>query len=256
MILSTQLEEASLNSYILSYRKGRDNMRILGFQKTTLLDYPHKLASTLFLGGCNFRCPFCQNALIVTEQASMPELPLEEVLAQLKKRAGVIEGICITGGEPTLYPELPELIHEIKTLGYSVKLDTNGSNPTMLKNLITDNAIDYVAMDIKNSPEKYSVTAGCNVTLKNVNESIHLLLQSNIPYEFRTTVVKELHTSDDFIKIGQWIHGASQYYLQNFLDSEHLICPNYFTSYDRESMEAFLPLLTPHVKLVSLRGID
>lgn len=231
-------------------------MRILGFQKTTLLDYPHKLASTLFLGGCNFRCPFCHNALIVTEQAAMPEISLEEVFAHLKKRSGVIEGICITGGEPTLSPELPQLIYSIKELGYSVKLDTNGSNPIMLKKLMVEHAIDYVAMDIKSSPEKYDLTAGCHVNLENINQSIDLLLHSNLPYEFRTTVVKELHTADDFIKIGQWIHGASQYYLQNFTDSEHLICPNHYTSYEREALEAFLPLLTEHVKVVSLRGID
>ena len=231
-------------------------MRILGFQKTTLLDYPHKLASTVFLGGCNFRCPFCHNAPIVTGQVVVPELSLEEVYTQLKKRAGVIEGICITGGEPTLFPELPQFIDHIKDLGYSIKLDTNGSNPQMLEKLIMKHAIDYVAMDIKNSPEKYNLTAGCDVNLETISQSIDLLLHSNIPYEFRTTVVKELHDADDFIKIGQWIHGASQYYLQNFKDSEHLICPNHYTSYDRESMEAFLPLLTEHVKMVSLRGID
>ena len=231
-------------------------MRILGFQKTTLLDYPHKLASTIFLGGCNFRCPFCHNALIATGQVVVQELSLEEVYTHLEKRSALIEGVCITGGEPTLSPELPQLVDYIKSLGYCVKIDTNGSNPIMLKKLIMEHAIDYVAMDIKNSPEKYNLTAGCLVNLENISQSIDLLLHSNIPYEFRTTIVKELHDADDFIKIGQWIHGASQYYLQQFTDSEHLICPHQYTSYDRDSMEAFLPLLTKHVNMVSLRGVD
>lgn len=231
-------------------------MRILGFQKTTLLDYPHKLASTIFLGGCNFRCPFCHNALLVTKQDQVPELSSTEILQYLKKRVGVLEGVCITGGEPTLSKDLPDFIYAIKNLGYQIKLDTNGSNPDMISSLIKENAIDYIAMDIKNSRENYAMTTGCNIDLDKIEQSIHLLLTNKIPYEFRTTVVKELHTAEDFIKIGHWIHGASRYYLQNFVASDNLICPNQYSSYDRKTLEVFCDLLKSHVSLVELRGID
>ena len=230
-------------------------MCILGFQKTTLLDYPHKLAATIFFGGCNFRCPFCHNAELVTQNA-LPELSHDAILAYLKKRTGILEGVCITGGEPTLSKGLPDFIHKIKNLGLLVKLDTNGSNPSMLKELMQTHTIDYVAMDIKNSPEKYEATAGAKVNLSNIQESIDLLLTATIPYEFRTTVVRELHTEEDFIKIGQWLQGASQYYLQNFVNSDRLICPNRFSSYDSESLTYFCNLLKSQIPLVALRGIN
>lgn len=231
-------------------------MRILGFQKTTLLDYPHKLASTIFLGGCNFRCPFCHNALLVTEQTQVPQLSEDNILNYLQKRVGILEGVCITGGEPTLSPGVVSLIKKIKSLGYSIKLDTNGTNPDLIAQLIQDRTIDYIAMDIKNAPDKYSLTAGANVCLPDIQKTIDLLLHGSLPYEFRTTVVRELHTREDFIRIGQWIHGASQYYLQNFIASDHLICPNQFTSYEKAELNEFCELLRPQVSKVALRGID
>lgn len=230
-------------------------MCILGFQKTTLLDYPHKLAATIFFGGCNFRCPFCHNAELVI-QNQLPELSKDTILSYLKKRSGILEGVCITGGEPTLSKGLPDFIHKIKELGLLVKLDTNGSNPSMLKELTQTHSIDYVAMDIKNSLKKYEETAGAKVNLSHIQESIDLLMTSTIPYEFRTTVVRELHTEEDIIQIGQWLHGASQYYLQNFVNSDRLICPNRFSSYDYESLQHFCNLLKPQIPFVALRGID
>lgn len=231
-------------------------MRILGFQKTTLLDYPHKLASTIFLGGCNFRCPFCHNSLIVTQADCLPELPASDILSYLSKRKNILDGVCITGGEPTLSSELYHFIDQIKRLGYSIKLDTNGSNPDMVRRLIHHQLIDYVAMDIKNSPEHYSRTIGCSAPMDAIQQTIELLLEGRIPYEFRTTVVKELHNTQDFYSIGEWIHGASQYYLQNFQESDYLICPDTYHSWDFQKLHEFLEIVRPYVDSAALRGID
>ena len=231
-------------------------MRILGFQKTTLLDYPHKLASTIFVGGCNFRCPFCHNALIVNQDKSVDKISVESVYTYLKKRVGLLDGVCITGGEPTLYPDLADFIHSIKELGYSIKLDTNGSNPNMLSQLIHHRLVDYVAMDIKNSPNKYSLTSGCNVNINDITQSIQILLNSSISYEFRTTIMKEFHDRSDFQAIAQWLHGAQQYFLQSFLPSEHLISLKPFTSYSKKELESFLSLFYGHITSVSIRGMD
>lgn len=230
-------------------------MRIIGFQKTTLLDYPHKLASTIFLSGCNLRCPFCHNADLVIRDCSAAFTP-KEVLAQLKKRSNILEGVCITGGEPTLNADLPQFLSSIKELGLSIKLDTNGTNPSMVRTLLRDHLIDYIAMDIKNSPENYEKTAGVSLSLDAIYESMHLLMESALPYEFRTTVVKELHSERDFIAIGEMISGAKQYYLQNFVDSGNLVSPNHFSSYTKTELDHFVMILKQYVSSVSLRGID
>lgn len=229
---------------------------INGFNKTTLLDYPGHLAATIFLGGCNFRCPFCHNATLVLAPQSQPVISEDEIFATLKKRIGILEGVCITGGEPTLHLGLIDLIKRIKDLGFLVKLDTNGSNPKTIKKLVELNLIDYVAMDIKNSKEKYPLTCGLeNIDLNNISDSISILLNSHIEYEFRTTIVKDFHETPDIISIGKWIEGANAYFLQAFKDSKDVI-ENGLTGYTRSEMEELKLILHPYVKHVSIRGIE
>lgn len=231
-------------------------MQIHGFQKLTLLDYPGHLAATIFLGGCNMRCPFCQNASLVLNPQTQQTLPSKEVLAALEKRRNVLEGICISGGEPTLYPELPDLVGKIKSLGYKVKLDTNGTNPAMIKLLVQEELIDYIAMDIKNSKEKYSLTCGLpDIDLKPVEESVRFLMTSPADYEFRTTVVKELHSEEDMLSIGKWLQGARAYYLQSYLDSGDILAPG-LKSPSKETLLKYVKLLAPYIAKVSLRGVD
>jgi len=231
-------------------------MQIYGFQKTTLLDYPKHLASTIFLGGCNMRCPFCHNSSLVLHPTSVPTISAEEVLTYLAKRKGILEGVCITGGEPTIHPDVFELILKIKELGLKVKLDTNGSNPSVLKSLVENHLIDYVAMDIKNSKENYDLSIGINhYNINKINESIHYLLSSPIDYEFRTTIVKEHHTEEDMLSIGQWIKGAKAYYLQSYKDSGDVLSPG-LSSHTKDTLLHFVKLLTPYVPNVQLRGVD
>lgn len=231
-------------------------MNINGFNKLTLLDYPGHIAVTIFIGGCNMRCPFCHNASLVTRAASQPIIPQEKILAVLSNRRAIIEGVCITGGEPTLHPDLPDFISKIKALGMHVKLDTNGTNPAMLKALVNDKLIDYVAMDIKNSPEKYEETAGAvNLCMDHILESVEFLLSSPVDYEFRTTIVKELHTIEDMISIGQWIKGAKAYYLQSYKDSEDIIMSGYH-SHKKYTLVGFAEVLSTFINNVSIRGVD
>jgi pyruvate formate lyase activating enzyme len=231
-------------------------MQIHGFNKLTLLDYPGHLAATIFLGGCNMRCPFCHNASLVTSVACQPTIPVDEVLSVLAKRKNILEGVCITGGEPTLYPDLPEFIATVKALGFKVKLDTNGTNPSMMKALVKDALIDYVAMDIKNTKDKYYLTSGVtNINIDLLNESISFLLTSPLCYEFRTTIVKEYHTELDILSIGQWIAGAKAYYLQSYQDSGDILSPG-LSSHSKETLLSYVKLLAPYVEHVSLRGVD
>ncbi len=229
---------------------------IHGFNKTTLLDYPGHLAATIFLGGCNLRCPFCHNSTLVLSPKKQATIPEEDIFTTLKKRQGILEGVCITGGEPTLYSGLEDLIIKIKDLGFLVKLDTNGSNPALIKKLLDNNLLDYIAMDIKNSKEKYPLTTGSpNANLDSISESIDMLLNSSIDYEFRTTVVKEFHESSDFISIGNWIKGAKAYYLQNFQDSAAVIYRG-LSSYNISELKEFKSILVPFVEKVSIRGVE
>ena len=201
-------------------------MIINGFQKMTLLDYPGRVACTLFTAGCNFRCPFCHNALLVTDVRPEDRMDVEEILAYLAKRKNILEGVAITGGEPLLQPDIEDFLKRIRELGYPVKLDTNGSDPEKLARILDAGLVDYVAMDVKNRPEKYAETAGVpGLDLGPIRESIDLLMRSaSLPdYEFRTTVVKEFHTVEDVSAAAEWISGASRYYLQNFVDSGALI---------------------------------
>lgn len=201
-------------------------MLIAGLNKTTLLDYPGCVAATIFVGGCNFRCPFCHNGGLVLGPLSQQLYSEEEILAFLQKRKNVLKGVCVTGGEPTLQADLPEFLSKVKEMGYRVKLDTNGYKPDVLEELLGKKLLDYVAMDIKNCPEKYAVTVGLRTreSWQQIHSSIKILKASSIPYEFRTTVVKELHTKEDLIKIGEWIKGCSFYYLQQYQDNENMLC--------------------------------
>ncbi len=231
-------------------------MQIHGIMKTTLLDYPGHLAATLFTGGCSFRCPFCHNASLVLRPGQTPLYPESEILAFLKKRKNVLEGVCITGGEPTLQKDLPLFIEKIKALGYEVKLDTNGFHPAMLSYLLQEHLLDYVAVDIKNAPKKYAQTVGlpaCDTSP--LQETIQMLISGSIPYEFRTTVVKGLHEETDFAAIGAWISGAKAYYLQQFVDSGDLISQG-CSAFGYAEMERFRRAASPYVEYCALRGID
>jgi len=234
---------------------------ISGLQKMTLLDYPGKVACTVFLQGCNFRCPFCHNSGLLGKDAEQT-IPVEELLAFLKKRVGLLDGVCITGGEPTLQPGLESLLTQIKALGYLVKLDTNGSRPQVLKTLTEKGLIDYVAMDIKNCPDRYGQTAGVpNMTLSSIEESVRYLLAGNIPYEFRTTVAAELHCPEDFSNIGRWLNAldpvnkAEKYFLQPYVDRESVLAAGLHAP-TPEALNMMAEALGPSVKAVSIRGMD
>ncbi len=230
-------------------------MKIHGFNKLTLLDYPGKMAATIFLGHCNFRCPFCQNGGLVLNPDKEPVIPTEEVLKVLKKRQGILDGVCITGGEPTLHPDLPDFISQIKQLGYAVKLDTNGSHPQVIKELVERKFIDYVAMDIKNAPCRYAETAGVShLNLQAVKESVEFLLSEAVYYEFRTTVTRQLHTEVEFRQIGEWIAGCKRYFLQGYQESSQVISP-VFSAYTREELEVFRELLSEYISDVQIRGL-
>ena len=230
-------------------------MQIHGFNKTTLLDYPGLVAATIFTGSCNLRCPFCQNADLVLDPSSQPLISEEDVLKHLKKRQGITKGICITGGEPTLQKDLREFIIKCRDLGLKIKLDTNGYRPEILAGLLEDKLLDYVAMDIKSSPERYSEAAGVPIEIDRIALSVDMLLEGSVPYEFRTTVTRELQAKEDFEKIGEFIKGAEKYFLQGYEDSERVIRPG-FTAYSREELEQFLPLFEGKVKRVEIRGVD
>lgn len=234
-------------------------MRILGLTKTTLSDYPGRVAAILFTGGCNLRCPYCHNRSLVTDNGSASPLDEEELFSFLKKRRGVLGGVCISGGEPTLHKDLPDLIGRIKALGYPVKLDTNGSDPVMLGALIHDRLIDYCAMDIKNSPEKYSSTTGDALPpdklLANVSASIDLLMEhAGLDCEFRTTVVRELHEGTDILAIARWIRGDRPYFLQSYTESDGVLCPG-LHAHSTGTMQDFAQLCRPYVPNVALRNI-
>ena len=228
-------------------------MNIAGLQKMTLLDYPGKIACTVFLPGCNLRCPFCHNAsLVLPERISAP-MTQDELLKFLKKRQGCLDGVCVTGGEPTLHKELPQLLASIRQLGFSVKLDTNGTRPEVLNALLDAGLIDYVAMDIKNSPAQYTRTCGGIDVLPQVNESIRILMSSGVDYEFRTTVLHPYHTPDDLAAIGQWIRGAKQYFIQAFVDSGDLIGTG--ESMTNNELQQLLQAVIPNIPNTTLRGV-
>ena len=232
-------------------------MIIGGLQKTTLIDYPGKLACTVFLAGCNFRCPWCYSAELVLPEKiiNQPRLPEKEFFDFLRERQGLLEGVVICGGEPTVNKELPQFIEKIKNLGYSVKLDTNGSNPDMLKNLIGRKLIDYVAMDIKGHLATYEKIMGEGVKLEDIDESVKFLKKGNVDWEFRTTVVNTVHVKEDFLEIAKWIGGPEvKYYLQDFRP-EKTIDPSFekIKPYKDEWLKEVAKEIFPYFKLCQLR---
>ncbi len=228
-------------------------MKLYGLQKLTLLDFPGRTACTVFTGGCNFRCPFCHNALLVTKIDPSATMEEEEFFAFLKKREGILDGVCITGGEPLLQPDIEPFIRRIKEMGFMVKLDTNGAFPDRLAHLIAEGLLDYVAMDIKNSLEKYALTAGVEVDTAAIEKSIDLLLSGKVDYEFRTTVTNELHTEEDILHIASRIQGAKAYFLQNFVDSGNLIGSG-FSPVSEENMIRMRSRAQSLVPVAAIRG--
>ena len=239
-------------------------MVIHGIQKLTLIDYPEKTAATLFFKGCNFRCPYCHNASLVAEKALhdvlqggqiAPALSPDQIFDFLKKRSSVLDGVCITGGEPLLQDGIEDFIFQIKNMGFDVKLDTNGQLPDKLKFLVQNKYVDYVAMDIKNSFKNYSKTIGIeNFSTINVEKSADFLISTNVDYEFRTTVVREFHTADDFHSIGKRLRGARKYFLQQFKDSDTNISQGLHPC-SKEQMQEFKGILASYIPSASLREI-
>ena len=228
-------------------------MKISGLQKLTALDFPGRIACTVFTPGCNWRCPFCHNAALVTEKPL--EIGEEEVFAYLARRRGVLDGLAVTGGEPLLQSGLADFLRRVKDMGFLVKLDTNGSRPRELRALLEKGLVDYVAMDLKNSPEKYAATCGCEkVELCDIMESIALIMGSGVEYEFRTTAVAQLHTDGDFAAMGEMIKGAKRWFIQNFVDSGGLIASG-LSAAAAEDMRCWRGIAAEFVENAEIRGI-
>lgn len=228
-------------------------MNISGFQKLTLLDFPGHTACTLFTNGCNMRCPFCHNTPLVTGEA-YENYPEEEIFSFLEKRKGLLDGVAITGGEPLLHKDIVPFIRKIKAMDYKVKLDTNGSYPERLRELLSEGLLDYVAMDIKNSREKYSLTAGTALDMALIDESISLIKNSGISHEFRTTVVKELHSPEDIVSIAKMLGKEENYFLQQFKDSGDILCEN-VSAHPDETVFMMAEKAREYVKSCETRGI-
>ena len=238
--------------------RGVSVLRISGLQKLTLLDYPGHVACTVFTGGCNFRCPFCHNApLVLPERLQGDENGAETVLAFLKKRQGILDGVAVTGGEPLLHKDIDSFLREVKRLGYQVKLDTNGSFPERLRALVEEGLVDRVAVDIKNSPALYAGTVGVpGFDLGPVERTVDYLRSGAVEYEFRTTVVKGLHTRESLIEAAKWIAGAREYYLQQFKDSGDVIAIEGLSAFTGEEMHALADAVRPIVPSVQVRGVE
>lgn len=232
----------------------QNNMNIQGFQKLTLLDYPGKTACTVFTHGCNFRCPFCHNASLVTRKQDA-QVTEDEFFAFLKKRRGVLDGVCVTGGEPLLQDDIAFFLGRIKEEGFDVKLDTNGSMPDKLSNLINSGVVDYIAMDIKTSLKNYQRVAGVDIDQSKIAESVKLIKSSTISHEFRTTAVKNLHTEDDFLSIAALISCDSSYFIQSYKDSGDVI-NTLCAAFSKEELEQILQNVKKLLPKASLRGIN
>ncbi len=231
-------------------------MDFSGWEKLSLLDYDKHIASSLFVAGCDFICPYCHNKSLVLHPEKAPKIAWDSILSYFQKRKGMIEGICISGGEPTLMPDLLPKIKALKELGYEIKLDTNGSRPKVLKEVIDSHLIDYVAMDIKNSPSRYGETIGIpSFSPEPVEESVNLLLKGDIDFEFRTTLMEEYHDEKAMKEIREWIKGAPRYFLQRYIDNENCIVGGFHFS-PKEKAEHYLSLFDGYVKEAKLRGYD
>lgn len=231
-------------------------MDFSGWEKMSLVDYDDNLTTTLFTAGCNFRCPFCHNGDLVLHPENGPRIPWEGIKAYLVKRKGMLDAVCITGGEPTMMPDLLDKLREIKALGYKIKLDSNGSRPEILKKAYEEGLVDYFAMDIKNSPEKYGNTIGVKgYPLDKIKESVKFLMESGASYEFRTTIIDEFHTEKDMKEIGEWIKGAKRYFLQFYVDSEGCIAHG-FHAVEKKKAERFLEIIKPYIPNAKLRSYE
>ena len=231
-------------------------MVISGLQKLTLLDYPGHTACTVFTPRCNWRCPFCHNASLVLSPDSQPVIEEADFFSFLEKRRGLLDGVAVTGGEPTLYADLPDFLRRIKDMGFAVKLDTNGTHPAMLRAILDEGLADYVAMDVKAGRDNYpSVTGTLRPGLEAVEESASMLMGGRTDFEFRTTVVKELHTAEDFRDIAAWLAGEEKYFLQAFKDSGDILAGD-FTACTRAEMEAFRAAVLPLIPHTEIRGME
>lgn len=228
-------------------------MKFGGLMKLTLLDYPEKVACTLFTVGCNFRCPFCHNGGMVLGN-NCESISEQEALQFLQKRKNVLEGMCLSGGEPLLHSGVEEFLHKVKALGYCVKLDTNGAFPERLKNLVEQKLVDYVAMDVKNSKKMYAATVGAKVDLEAICRSVEFLKGGNVDYEFRTTVTGSFHSEQSIAEMGRWLAGAKRLFLQKFVDSGDLLDSSVFGA-DDETMRLYRDVLIPFVPNTQLRGM-
>ena len=219
-----------------------------------MVDYPGKLAATVFTGGCNLRCPFCHNALLVTRLGESPTLTADEVLGFLSGRKGLLDGVVLSGGEPLMHPGAADFLEKVRELGFSIKVDTNGCFPDVLRDILDRRLADYVAMDIKNRPKKYPLNVGIpGFSLENIEKSLTLLRGTGIPYELRTTVVRQFHTPDDLEAIGRWLGDVPAYYLQNFVDSGNLIQSG-LTGFSSEELQILADSAKTHIKNVFIRG--
>ena len=231
-------------------------MRISGLQKLTLLDYPGNVACTVFTGGCDFRCPFCHNAPLVLPERLADDSSEEEVMALLQKRKGVLDGVAVTGGEPLMHDDIDAFLEKIKNLGYKIKLDTNGSFPQRLERIVGAGLVDRVAMDIKNSPEEYGRTIGVpGFDISPIERSKNFLMSCGVDYEFRTTVVKGLHTKESLLGAAKWIAGAKEYYLQQFKDSGDVIAIDGLGPYDEKEMRSLCEAVREFVPAAAVRGV-
>jgi pyruvate formate lyase activating enzyme len=228
-------------------------MNVQGYQKLTLLDFPGRTACTVFTGGCNLRCPFCHNAGLVRTPLVEPNRT-DEVLEYLRKRQGILDGVCVTGGEPLLQPDLEGFLRKVKEMGYAVKLDTNGMLPQRLAGVLATNLVDYVAMDIKSSPDGYAAATGTDADVSAVTDSLSILRQSGIPFELRTTAVRGIHTEADFAAIGRWIGDVPAYFIQRFVDSGQLLGSG-CDAFSPEEMERLLTTVRKYTPSAQLRGV-
>ena len=230
-------------------------MKLAGVQKLTLLDFPSVVACTVFTLGCNFKCPFCHNAHLLDGECK-DRIDEESVLSFLKQRQGILEGVVMTGGEPLLHRDIGDFLSKIKELGYLIKIDTNGTNPSLLRELVEKKLVDYVAMDVKNSPEEYALATGAaSIDIEAVSESKDFLLSGAVDYEFRTTVVKGIHTEESILSLAKWISTADKYYLQQFKDSGALLAPKGLSEFSYDEMKRLQALVTPFVRTAEIRGL-
>ena len=230
-------------------------MDFSGWEKLSLVDYDDNLTTTLFMAGCPFRCPFCHNGDLVLRPQDAPTIPWEEIYEYLVRRKTMLTAVCISGGEPTLMPDLEEKIRLIKELGYKVKLDSNGWKPEILEKLLHNRLVDFIAMDIKNAKDKYNITCGTSVDIDAISKSVNLIMNAGIDYEFRTTIIQEFHTEEDIRKIGEWIKGAKKYRLQHYVDSPYCIQRGLHPVTIEKALQ-FVEALRPYIDNVDLRGYE